>query len=263
MENKENLATEEVAENVKQTTEQTPKLYTEDELNAKVNEVLGKKMPRQEAKIRKKVENEYREYKDLVETLELGTGRKGAKELNDVFRAHYEKNGVTFESKKAEPVYSARELEVLGKAEAEEIIDAGYDEVVEEVDRLSKLGANMSAKDKVIFKRLAEYRQSSERGKELAKIGVSKEEYDSDEFKRFASKFKSDTPITEVYETYQKTLPKKEFKTTGSMKTTQTNDNGVKEYYTPEEAKRFTQKELDANPQIFHNIKKSMGKWKK
>ena len=46
MEMNENFVTEQVAENVEQTTEQTPKTYTEDEFNAKLDEVLGKKIAR-------------------------------------------------------------------------------------------------------------------------------------------------------------------------------------------------------------------------
>ena len=55
MENNENLVPVEGAENVEQTTEQTPK-YTEAEFNAKLDEVIGKKIARKEAKIRKEYE---------------------------------------------------------------------------------------------------------------------------------------------------------------------------------------------------------------
>jgi hypothetical protein len=256
MENKENLVTEEVAENVEQTTEESTKKYTDEEVNV----IVGKRLARSEAKIRKKVESEY---KDLVETLEAGTGKKGAKELSDTFKEFYEKKGITI-NKKSDPEYSKKDIEVLAKAEADEIIDAGYEEVVEEVDRLTELGFdNMTAKDKAVFKKLAEYRQSAERGKELAKIGVTEDVYNSKEFKDFASMFNSNTPIAKVYETYAKTQPKKEFKTTGSMKSTNSADSDVKDYYTPEEARRFTKKELDNNPTLFKAIDDSMRKWGK
>ena len=51
-----NLATENVAENVEVTTEQTQaqpeKVYTEEDFNKKLDEVLGKKIARNTAKIR-------------------------------------------------------------------------------------------------------------------------------------------------------------------------------------------------------------------
>lgn len=258
MENKENLVTEEVAENVEQTTEETPKLYTEEELNAKVNEISGKRVARREAKIRKEVE---REYKDLVETLEAGTGKKGAKELNDAFTEFYKSKGIKIEKK---PDYSTNDLEVLARAEADEIIRGGYDEVVEEVDRMTNIGfENMTARDKAVFKVLAEHRHNAEQSRELAKIGVTEDVYTSNEFKDFASMFNPNTPIAKIYETYAKTQPKKEFKTTGSMKSAASADSDIKDYYTPEEAKRFTRKELDSNPELFAAIEKSMRKWRK
>jgi hypothetical protein len=48
----------------------------------------------------------------------------------------------------------------------------------------------------------------------------------------------------------------------GSMKNTDSADNGIKEYYSPEEARKFTRKELDENPALFNAIRKSMQKWK-
>ncbi len=43
----------------------------------------------------------------------------------------------------------------------------------------------------------------------------------------------------------------------GSMKNNNSADNGVKDFYTPEEARSFTRRELDENPALFN----SDGKW--
>ncbi len=258
MENNENLVTEEVAENAEQTAEETPKLYTEDELNAKVNEITGKRVARREAKIRKEYESKYG---DLVDTLRAGTGKESVEDITGSLKEYYEGNGVKTDRR---PEYSPKEIEVLARAEAEEIIDAGYEEAAEEADRLAALGTDkLTAKEKAVLRRLVEYRQKADRLRGLEAIGVSEEVYNSKEFNDFAGMFTADTPISKVYETYKKTLPKKEFKTTGSMKSAAGDDNGVKEYYTPEEARRFTKKELDDNPAIFEAIKKSMPKWKR
>ena len=47
----------------------------------------------------------------------------------------------------------------------------------------------------------------------------------------------------------------------GSMKNSESGDNGVKEFYSVEEARKFSKKELDANPALFKAIEKSMLKW--
>ena len=121
----------------------------------------------------------------------------------------------------------------------------------------------MTKREQKTFRILAEHLQNGEMGRELSKIGVSEDVYNSKEFKDFAAKFNSKTPITDVYNIYQQTQPKKEIKTMGSMKNTVSNDSAVKEFYTPEEARRFTKADLDKNPAIMKAIENSMSKWKR
>lgn len=253
----ENNLVENVAENVENTTEQTPKLYTEDELNAKVNEIVGKRVARKEAKIRKEYDAKYG---NLTDVLRAGTGKEDVDDLASAFREFYEKKGIKIPEK---PSYSDRDIEVLAKAEAEDIIRSGYEEVVEEVDRLAKIGvANMSSRDKAIFMALAAHRQSAERGMELSKLGVTEDVYNSKEFTDFASKFNPNTPIKDIYDIYQKTLPKKTIKPMGSMKSNVAEENGVKDFYSYEEAVKFTKKDFDKNPELYRKVQESMTKWK-
>ena len=252
----ENLVTEQVAEKVEQTTEESPKTYTEAEFNAKLDEVLGKKIARREAKIRKEYE---RKYGDLEEVLKAGTGKQSVDEMTNTFKEFYAAKGITIPNK---PEYSAKDIETLAKAEADEIIRLGYEDVVEEVDRLTEIGAaNMSAREKALFKVLAEHRQNAERGHELSKIGVTEDVYNSQEFKDFQSKFNPNTPIKDVYDIYQKTKPKKEIQTMGSMKNNTSEDGTVKDFYTREEALQFTKKDFDKNPSLFKAVEASMLKW--
>ena len=257
MNEQENLVVNETAENTEQTVEETPvKTYTEAEFNAKLDEVLGKKIARREAKIRKEYE---RKYGNLEEVLKAGTGKNSVEEMTETFANFYREKGVQIPQK---PTYSAKDIEVLARAEADEIIRGGFDEVVEEVDRLTAVGAaNMTAREKAVFKVLAEHRQSAERGKELSKLGVTEEVYNSQEFKDFAGKFNPNTPIKDIYDIYHKTQPKKEIKTMGSMKNSESGDNGVKDFYTVEEARQFTKKDFDKNPALFAAVEKSMLKW--
>ena len=257
MENGKDLVTEEVAENVEQTTEETPKTYTEAEFNAKLDEVLGKKIARREAKIRKEYE---RKYGDLEEVLKAGTGKQGVDEITDTFKQFYTSKGIKMPTK---PTYSAQDIETLARHDADEIIRSGFDEVVEEVDRLTELGAsNMSMREKAMFKVLAEHRQNTERGKELAKIGVTEDVYNSTEFKDFQSKFNPNTPIKDISDIYTKTQPKKEFKTMGSMKNATSNEGAVKDFYSYDEAMKFTKKDFDNNPDLLNAVEASMTKWK-
>jgi len=247
----ENLVTE-VTENVEQTTEETPKTYTQEEVDA----IVGKRLARKEAKIRKEYD---KKYGDLESVLKAGTGKETVEDMTSTFRQFYQSKGIKVPER---PKYSAEDIEVLARADAEEIIRSGYDDVVEEVDRLTELGAaKMTARQKATFKVLAEHRQNAERGRELTKLGVGEDVYNSKEFTEFAKKFNSNTPITDVYDIYSKT--RKNIKPMGSMKTGSSADSGVKDYYSPEEARRFTKADFDKNPALFAAVEKSMYKWGK
>ena len=255
MENNETFVTE-VTENVEQTTEETvvapAKMFTQEDLNAAV----GKAKARERAKITKQFERKYGQLEDVLKT---GTGKESVEEITDTFKEFYRGKGVQFAEK---PTYSDEDSEILGKAEAESIIKSGYEDVVDEVERLTEIGfANMTAREKAAFKVLADHRQSAERANELSKIGVTADVYDSKEFTDFASKFVAGTPIREIYDTYQKIQPRKEIKPMGSMKNNSAADNGVKDFYSFEEASKFTKKDFDRNPALFAAVQKSMTKW--
>ena len=161
-----------------------------------------------------------------------------------------------------QPTYSDHDVAVLARADAQDIIKGGFDDVVEEVDRLANIGvANMSAREKALFKELAEYRKSEEETRELSKIGVTKEVYGSQKFKDFASQFNSNIPITQIYEIYNKMQPKKEISTMGSMKTITPTEDAVKDFYTRDEALKFTKDDFDRNPALFKAVERSMQRW--
>lgn len=250
MENNENFVAQ-TTENVEHTTEQTPKTFTQDE----VNEIVAKSKARERAKVTKQFE---RKYGDLEDVLKAGTGKTDVGEITDTFRDFYTRKGIKMIEK---PQYTERDNEVLAMADAEEIIRNGYDEVVEEVDRLTQLGvANMTNREKALFKALATHRQNAERSKELTEIGVTEDEYNSKEFQEFAGKFNANTPVREIYDLYAKTKPKKEYKQAGSMKSTVA-DTGLKDHYSYEEAVKFTKEDFDKNPALFKRVQESMTKW--
>lgn len=245
----ETFETEQVEEtSVEQVTEpqEQPRMFTQEE----VNEIVGNRLARREAKIRKEYD---RKYGELETVLKAGTGKETVEEMTETFADFYQSKGIQLPQK---PNYSDRDIEVLARAEADDIIRSGYEEVVEEVDRLNSMGIqNMTAQDKALFRTLAEYRNSAERGLELRKLGVTEDVYDSKEFKEFAGKFSASTPIRDIYDIYQKTQPRKEHRTMGSMK--QTPQTRVKDYYTPDEIERLTEDDLD-DPQVWEAVRRSM-----
>ena len=222
------------------------KTYTQAELD----EIVGKRLARNTAKLKKEYD---RKYGNLTQVLRAGTGKESVEEMTDTFAKFYEQKGIKIAK---EPDYTAKDLEVLARAEADEIIRSGFEEVVDEVDRLSEIGAaNMTAREKALFKALAEHRQNTERHNELSKIGVTDEVYNSKDFQDFAKKFNSTTPIADIYSIYSKTQPKKDIKPMGSMKNTVTKE--AKDFYSAEEISRLTEDDL-RNPEVWNVVRRSM-----
>lgn len=243
-----------MTENAEQTAEETPaaKTYTQEEVDA----IVGKKIARTKAKIQK--END-RKYGDLMDVLKAGTGKENVDEVTDTFKKFYQSKGVKIPTK-AE--YSAKDIETLARTDADEYINAGFEDVLDELDRLKEIGVErMTAREKAAFSILAEHVKTTEDTNALAKAGITAEEYNSSEFKEFYKMFDKNTPIEKVYETYRKTQPKKEFKTMGSMRNSTSDDTAVKDFYTRDEAMKFTKKDFDKNPDLYKAVEASMLKW--
>ena len=235
-----------IAEETVEQVEKPVKTYTSEEVDA----IVGKRLARQEKKLRGEYEEKYR---PLEEVISAGTGITDVGEMTSTFRQHYESKGIQMPNK---PSYTDKDVEVLASADAQEIIGCGFEEVVEETDRLASKGvANMSPREKALFRQLAEYRQSTEKGQELAKMGVTEDVYNSKEFKDFSAKFNLNTPVTEIYDLYHKMQPRKPVQPMGSMRNGQ--EPKVKDFYTQEEIERLTEEDLD-DENVWNAVRRSM-----
>ncbi len=255
MENNEIPVPVEGTENTEQTVEKTPqKLYTEDELNAKLDEGYRKKIGRREAKIRK----EYKPLEDLAEAMKLGTGKNTVPEVLEYVQNFYKDKGVDMPVAKQ---YSEKDVEILARSDADEIISAGTEEVLDELKRLTDLGVDrMSDRERAMFSHLAQHQKNAKKMQELADLGIPKEIYESEEFTSFASMFHSDVPMEKVYENYEKIRPKENIKPMGSVAST-TPANNVKDFYSQTEVKKFSREYLDKNPDVYQKVLESMRKW--
>ena len=258
----------EMPENVvEQTTEETVvveepvKMYTEDELNSRVDEILAKKLARKEAKIRKEYEEKYSPYKEAESVLNAGLGTSNITEATSNLREFYKQRGVKIPEYQPE-TYSADDMKILASSEAQKIIDLGIEDVIEEVDRLADKGLDrMTPREKLVFTQLAEYRRAEEDRTELAKIGVKAEALKDPDFMEFAADLNPNMSMKDKYQKYLKYKPKKEVETMGSMKSATNEETGVKEFYSREEALKFTKSDFDKNPALFEAVENSMLKW--
>jgi hypothetical protein len=268
-ENVEEQATETLVDgsSVAETTETVEeKLYSEAELNEKVNKLLadklGGKLAQQERRLRKEYDNKYGRLETVLKAGLMANGNKNVNSVEDItntFDSFYKSKGIDIPEHSFSNEY---DMEAGAEKEANEIINSGYEDLVEEVDRLADKGLNnMTAREKLVFTKLAAERTKQESIKELAKIGVKPEALNDSEYIEFANKLNPDLSAKEKYELYLKFKPKPKVEPVGSMKGATSKDNGVKDYYTYEESLRFTKADFDKNPELFKAVEKSMLKW--
>ncbi len=245
----ENTDTQTAEENVGEentSQENVEKVFTQEELNR----IVSRRVSRAEDRVKR----EYQEkYSKLNNTLNTALGTNSPEESANRLIEYYKEQGINIPE---QPHYSEDDLRLLAKAEAESIINSGYEDLVDEVDRLASKGVdNMTQREKLLFKNLAEERQRQEEIKELASIGVKEDTLSNKEFKNFADKFdKTKISMKEIYEMYEKNIPKKEVKPIGSMKS---NAKEEKEFFTDEEIKKLSMDDL-RNDNIWNKVRASM-----
>lgn len=253
------LTTEEIVEGVEgiETTEQPDVVVETDKTpvietftKEQVDEMIAKKLARKEAKIRREYENKYSRLETVVNT---GLGTTNVEESTQKLEEFYKKRGINIPST---PTYTERETELIANGEAQDIINAGFDEVVEEVDRLAEIGVeNMTQRDRIMFTKLATYRQEVEQENDLRALGISKEEINNPEFKDYAKKLNPELSLKEKYEMYSQVKPRKEIRQIGSVKSGMTNQ--IKDHYTQEEMAKLSLDDLN-DDQVWEAVRNSM-----
>ncbi len=262
-ENVETLTTEENVEGIELTdtadTEQVEekeevKTFTQEE----VDEIVRKRLARKEKDFQQKLSK----YQNAENVLNAGLGTKSIDEAESKLRDFYKEQGISM----PEPVkqgLSDKELQILGQAEADEILDLGLEEAEREANRLAQKGhQNWTPKEEATFQKLASALTYEKQKRELKTIGADSTILDSKEFKDFASQFNANTDIKNIYNLYSKTSQPKQEKTIekmGSMKNNATEE--VKDFYTYEESLKFTRKDYEKNPALFKAVEQSMTKW--
>lgn len=239
------------------------KLYTQKELQEAIDRNVKGRLARAENEYAKKIQ----EYEDLAYTLRKGMGKNDGdvKDLNKDLRSFYKEQGIDIPEPKIH--YNERDERILAKADAEEIIEAGEDEVNRIANQIyNKPEAQRTIREKIIFETLGNHVIMQRAKAQLKEKGVSEDILNDDKFKKFANQFNTSTPITEVYALYDKLNKATEKKTpppsTGSVKTTGKSQE-IKDYYTPEEVSKFTMEQLKSNPRLMKAVEKSMAQWNK
>jgi hypothetical protein len=247
----------EETENVEETTEtiveeptKTEPTYTEEQVQERINSAVEKRIARE----RKKLDREYKEslskYQELAYLTQQGLKAESLDDTLEKSREFYGKQGITY-------VPNNDDDEIIGKAYANEIISEAdsLNELEDTAKRLSSK-TSLSNREKIILDNLNGEIETRKRIAKLESIGVTEEEYNSSEFKQFASQFKKDTPIENVYEIYKKNTDIKPVSNPGSMKSIPGKEK--LDFISEAEYDKMSEKEIEENLDL---IRQSMTKW--
>lgn len=262
LENSEALAINNRTDNADEKKENPEKTYTQKD----IDRVVSQEKARLERKHRKEDEERFDKARQLEETIRVGLGLNEEDDVLSKVKDFYKEQGIDIPEIKASN--NNRDAEILGKADANEIIETCDDVEIEA--RANELAVKQqkrktSARENAEFFALGEYLTSKLEEKELKDSGVDTSILHDKEFKAFANNFKAGTKISDVYKMWKKINGEKEDNpkkpaSTGSSQST-VPDNKEKEYYTPEEVDKLSSKDLD-NPTIWKRVRESMKRWK-
>lgn len=271
-ENVETQPTEENVEGIKLTdttdsgdvteeeTKEEVKTYTEEEAKALAEEIVEKRMARAKAKFEKEKAQELSKYKTAESILNAGLGTSNIDEVIEKSREYYEKEGIRL-PEPVKPGLSPREEEILAKAEANEIIELGIDEVNSELQKLTDKGLeNMSSREKIIFTNLYEKSKAEAEINELKKNGIDTSILEDKEFQKFQKKFDRTTSFIDIVNLYEKVNEKPTPKKIGPIGSDEPNKES--DYFTEEQVLKLTPEDWE-KPGVWEKVRKSQLKWKK
>lgn len=239
-----------------------------ERVEARANEIAEEKIEARLIRDRVKREREDAKTKAKYEELEsIMKSALGADNIDDVItksKEFYMGQGISIPETLNKTFFNERDEIVLAKADAGDIIKLGKSEMEAEANRIAAIPVeDRSLRDKTVFNDLCQELIKMNDESSLKLKGYSTDVLNDKDFVSFREQFNFNTPVTKVYEMYQKVndIKPTQPKSPGSAKTTLTN-NEIKEYYTPDEVKKFSEEDLD-NPKLMKAIEKSMQLWGK
>ena len=263
------VGTSEEEEQVQETTQEveTPsqediEKIIEERANKKTEEQIEQRLIRDRISRERKQNKELAKYRQLENVIKAGLGVDNLDDAISKTSDFYKEQGITIPDFK--DVYSERDEKILAKADAQEIIELGKNEMEAEANRIASIPeAKRSIREKTIFDTLCKELISLKDVEELSSKGYKTDVLETKEFSDFRNQFNVNTSISTIYEMYNKMHGQvvQQPRSPGSAKST-TQIKQIKEYYSPEDFDKLTEEDLK-NPEIMKVVDKSRLQWYK
>lgn len=262
-----NISTSEDEEQVQETTQEIEMPSQEDiekmieeRANKKTEEQIEQRLIRDRINRERKQNKELAKYRQLENVIKAGLGVDNLDDAISKTSEFYKEQGVTIPEFK--DVYSERDEKILAKADAQDIIELGKSEMEAEANRIASIPeAKRTLREKTIFDTLCKELIGLKDMEELKSKGYKTDILQTKEFTDFRNQFNVNTPILSIYEMYNKMNGQtvEQPRSPGSAKST-TTVKQIKEYYSPEDFDKLTDKELN-DPKIMKIVDESRLQW--
>lgn len=264
-----NISTSEDGEQNQDTVEMTEN-QAEDDITKQIEERANKlfeekveeRLRRDRINRERKQNKELAKYKQLENVIKAGLGVDNLDDAISRTSNFYKEQGINIPEYKEG--YSERDERILAKADAQEIIELGRNEMEVEANRIASIPAERrTIREKTIFDTLCKELISLRDVDDLKAKGYKTEILSTKEFNDFRNQFNINTPIAKIYEMYNKMNGQEvvQPKSPGSAKST-TIIKQIKDYYSPEDFDKLTNEDLK-NPKIMEVVDKSRVQWYK
>ena len=232
----------------------------EERANKKTEEQIEQRLIRDRISRERKQNKELAKYRQLENVIKAGLGVDNLDDASSKTSEFYKEQGVNIPEFK--DLYSERDEKILAKADAQEIIDLGKEEMEAEANRIASIPeAKRSLREKTIFNTLCQELISLRDVDELKSKGYKTDILQTKEFSDFRNQFNVNTPISKIVEMYNKMNGQvvEQPRSPGSAKST-TTVKQIKDYYSPEDFDKLTDEDL-RNPKIMEIVDKSRLQW--
>ncbi len=258
------------SEDEKSSQEDVQETKSEDDIERQIEERANKiaeekieaRLIRDRKQRERRENQELAKYRQLENVIKAGLGVDNIDDAISQSSEYYQNQGINIP--KYEDRYSERDEIILANADAKEIIDLGREEMEAEANRIASIPADeRSIREKTMFDTICKELISLRDIDELKQKGYKTDILNTKEFSDFRNQFNLDTPISKIYEMYNKINGQavQQPKSPGSAKSA-TSIKQIKDYYSPEDVDKLTPEDWD-NPKIMEVIDKSRPEWYK
>ncbi len=232
----------------------------EERANKLFEEKVEERLIRDRVNRERKQNKEMTKYRQLENVIKAGLGVDNLDEAISRTSSFYKEQGINIPEYKES--YSERDEKILAKADAQEIIESGRNEMEAEANRIANIPAEKrTIREKTIFDTLCKELINLKDIDDLKEKGYKTEILSEKKFNEFRNQFNVNTPISKIYEMYSKINGQEvvQPKSPGSAKST-TTIKQIKDYYSPEDFDKLTEEDLN-NPKIMEIVDKSRLQW--